>query len=269
MNISIKSSKEIQIMKQGGEKLSQILTNLIQSIKPGTNLLEIEKRALQLIKVAGGEPAFARVPGYHWATCLNINEEIVHGIPKDYQIREGDVVNVDIGLYYQEFNTDMSTTIKVQNSTCLPARQELKVQSDKEIDLFLATGRRALEEAKKQAIPGNRVGHISKKIQEIIESAGFNCARNLTGHGIGKKLHEPPAIPCLLDRKLSETPLLKEGMTLAIEVIYTQGKPDLIVGPDRWTIKTKDGKISAVFEETIAVTKNEPLVLTELPLLSG
>ena len=111
MNISIKTPKEIKIMQKGGKKLSQILGQLFQMAKPGTNLLDIEKKAVQLLKATGGEPAFARVPNYHWATCLNINEEIVHGIPKDYQIKPGDVVNIDIGLYYKGFNTDMSSTI--------------------------------------------------------------------------------------------------------------------------------------------------------------
>ena len=115
MAISIKNKKEIEIMRKGGEKLSSILFQLIQLIKPKTNLLDIEKKAVELIEKAKGKPAFMKVPGYNWATCLNVNEEIVHGVPKDYQIKSGDVVNIDIGLFYKGFNTDMSSTIEVKD----------------------------------------------------------------------------------------------------------------------------------------------------------
>lgn len=241
-------------MQKGGQKLSQILAQLVQLTKPGANLLDIEKKAVQLIKAADGEPAFSRLDKYRWATCLNINEGIVHGVPRDYKIKKGDLINIDIGLYYQGFNTDMSTTIRVKNG-----------KKNLPIDKFLLAGKKALEAAEKQAKPGNRVGHISQKIQQIIEKAGYNCILSLSGHGIGKKLHEPPIIPCVLKKDIKKTPLLKTGMVLAIEVIYTRGKPDLLLNSkDKWTIKTKDGKISAVFEETIAITKNRHLVLTKL-----
>jgi len=256
MKISIKTPKEIQIMKEGGKMLSQTLKQLFQMSKPGVNLLDIEKKAVQLLKATGGEPGFARVPGYHWATCLNINEEIVHGVPKNYVIKPGDVLNIDIGLFYKEFNTDMSSTLRVEGGS----------SEVEEIDNFLKTGRKALGEAKKQARPGNKVGHISQKIQEIVEGAGYSCARNLTGHGIGRKLHEPPSIPCFIQGQIEDTPLLKSGMTVAIEVIYSYGKPELVINSeDKWTIKTKDGKISGVFEETIAIDKKGALVLTNLP----
>jgi len=273
--IPIKTKKEIQIMHEGGRKLSSTLGQLLQLSKPGVNLLEIEKKAVQLLKAAGGEPGFARVPHYHWATCLNVNEEIVHGVPKDYVLKPGDVLNIDIGLYYKGFNTDMSTTLRVESqkstpglkqSPCFkPGSSDFLEPGAENIDKFLKAGKKALEEATKQAKPGNRVGHISQKIQEIIEGNGYGCARNLTGHGIGRKLHEPPAIPCFLKEPIEQTPLLKTGMTIAIEVIYTLGEPDLVVSPkDKWTIRTKDGKLSAVFEQTINITKNKPLILTPL-----
>ena len=274
MKISIKTPKEIKIMHQGGEKLSFILGQLFEMAKPGVNLLDIEKKAVQLIKKTGGEPAFARVPGYHWATCLNINEEIVHGVPKDYIIKAGDVVNIDIGLYYKGFNTDMSSTLLVKNSpkdTSEVAQEprsgaQMTPARGKEINRFLKTGKKALKEAINQARSGNYIGHISQKIQEIIEGAGYSCARTLTGHGIGRKLHEPPSIPCFIQSRIKDTPLLKSGMIVAIEVIYSYGGSELVINPkDKWTIKTKDGKISAVFEETIAINKKGALVLTKLP----
>ncbi len=256
MKIPIKTPQQIQIMKQGGYKLGRILGQLVKMAQPGVNLLDIEKKAMVLIKKTGGEAGFARVPNYHWATCLNINEEIVHGVPKDYLLKSGDVLNIDIGLYYRGFNTDMSSTIYIKN----PRHPELVSRSIKK---FLSTGKKALQEAIKQAQPGNRVGHISQKIQEIIEGAGYSCARTLTGHGIGKQLHQPPSIPCFLRDSIEETPILKEKMALAIEVIYCLGKPELVIDPqDRWTIRTKDGRLTAVFEKTIAVTEKGPVIIT-------
>lgn len=253
MIIPIKTEKEIQIMQEGGEKLSWVLGQLKPLIKLGSNLLEIEQQANRLIKSIRAKPAFKQVTNYCWATCLNVNDVIVHAPPKDYQLKDNDVLNIDIGLYYRGFNTDMSTTVRIQNDKNI------------EIDNFLETGRIALKKAEEQAVAGNRVGHISEKIQQIIEAAGYNCARNLTGHGVGRLLHEPPIIPCFLKGRIEETPLLQKGMTLAIEIIYTQASPELVTDNDGWTIRTKDGKISAVFEETIVISQKGYLVLTKLP----
>jgi methionyl aminopeptidase len=262
MKIPRKTPSQIKIMQKGGQKLSSILAQLLQLAKPGINLLKIEKKAIQLIKESGGEPAFARVPGYHWATCLNVNEEIVHGVPRDYLLKPGDVLNIDIGLYYQGFNTDMSTTFLVSAKDT----SEVKSANTSEVDVFLAAGKQALKKAVEVAKPGNRVGNISQKIQEIIEESDYSVARNLTGHGIGKELHEPPSIPGFVQQSIDQTAILKPGMTVAIEVIYCQGKPDLVLDPqDKWTFRTKDGKISAVFEETIALKKDGSLILTRLP----
>ena len=262
MIIPIKTEKEIQMMQEGGKKLSWVFGQLKPLIKSGSNLLKIEQQANQLIKSIGAKPAFKQVANYHWATCLNVNDEIVHGIPKDYQLKANDVLNIDIGLYYRGFNTDMSSTFRVKTQPPKPNPQNNTVD---EIDRFLATGKLALKEAQKQAKVGNRVGHISEKIQQIIELAGYNCARNLTGHGVGRLLHESPMIPCFLRGRIEETPLLQKGMTLAIEIIYTQGSPELITDNDGWTIRTKDGKISAVFEETIVISQKGYLVLTKVP----
>lgn len=250
MKIPLKTPREIKIMQEGGKKLSEILKQLCQKAEPGVNLLEIEKKASELIKKTDGKPSFKMVKSYQWATCLNVNEGVVHGVPRDYKLKVGDLLTIDVGLFYKGYHTDTSCTLEVQNS-------QLKKE-----DKFLKTGRKALEEAVKQAIPGNHVGHISCKIQEIIEGEGYSCIRTLTGHGIGKNLHEPPPVPCFLKSKIKDTPQLKAGMTLAIEVIYAQASSDLITDKkDGWTVKTADGKIAAVFEESIAVL-GKPLVLT-------
>jgi len=250
MNIPLKTSEEIRIMRQGGEKLSQILEKLVRFTRPGVKLIEIEKLAWSLIEKTGGKPGFALVPGYNWATCININDGIVHGIPDQKEIKDGDVVSIDIGIFYKGLNTDMCRSFQVG-------------KKDPGTDKFLKTGKKALKQAIKQAKVGNRIGHISKAIQDTIEGAGFTCIRNLTGHGVGKKLHEPPQIPCFLDKKIKETPLIEKGMTLAIEVIYALGSHTNYTKIDNWTIATSDGKISTVFEKTIAVINDGSLILTD------
>jgi methionyl aminopeptidase len=261
MNLNKKLEDKINIMQQGGKKLSTVLAQLKNMTKVGTNVLDLEVEAVNLIKKSGAKPAFKRVHNYNWATCININSGIVHGVPKNYKLQENDVISLDIGIYFRQYNTDMCLTWQVSNN---------KENKDLTVANFLQTGIKALEKAEAQALPGNRVGHISRAIQETVESSSYNVARSLTGHGVGKKLHDEPNIPCYLNKDVESTPLLKPGMTLAIEVIYMMGQSDLVLNEqDQWTIKTKDDKISAVFEETIAVTESRPLRLTKLPLLTG
>ncbi|OGM11587.1 type I methionyl aminopeptidase [Candidatus Woesebacteria bacterium RBG_16_34_12] len=189
------------------------------------------------------------VPRYHWATCVNINEGIVHGIPrKEVVFRKGDVVSVDLGMFYQGFHTDTSFTEGVE--------------VDAKTQQFIELGRIVLDRAITQAVVGNRIYDISKAIQESIEEKGFTPIRALVGHGIGRKLHEDPQIPCYINGTREDSPIIPNNATLAIEVMYTQGKPEVAVLDDGWTVSVRDGKISALFEETIAVTKNGPLVLT-------
>ncbi|NMB56961.1 type I methionyl aminopeptidase [Candidatus Beckwithbacteria bacterium] len=256
MKIDLKKPEQIEKMKTGGEKLASILFALIAEVKIGDKLIEIEKKAWEGIEKQGGKPGFSLVDGYHWATCININEGIVHGIPTERVLEAGDIVSIDIGMFYKGFHTDMSYTFK------LPGENKLE-KNEQEITHFLAVGKQALEESLQQIRPGQRIGHISQKMQTIIEGNGYSCMRNLTGHGIGRKLHEYPPVPCFLNMPIEETLVLREGMTLAIEVLYAQGgwqnKTD---EKDGWTIRTADGKISAVFEKTIAVSGDGCLILT-------
>lgn len=244
MNASIKE------FLTAGEKLAKIFSQCLKEIKPGRSLIEIEQLANQLIEQEGVRASFKTVPGYHWATCINLNAGVVHGIPDQKTIKEGDVVSLDMGSLYQNWHADMAYTIKVQG------------QENLEIERFLNTGKRALEEAIKVVKPGNRVGHISAAIQRVIEGNGYHCVRELTGHGIGRKLHQDPWIPCLLTGSIDQTPELEEGMGLAIEVIYTMGEPELKKLADGWTIETQDGKISALFEKTVLVTRKGARIIT-------
>lgn len=258
--IDIKSDKEIAIMQYGGHILANVLMKVMDAIEPGVSEIEIDRYAEELIRKEGGEPGFQKVPGYHHATCISTNDVVVHGIPGAYTFKTGDVVGVDCGVFYKGFHTDMSETRRVSTGN---KESKTKIKKD-DIDTFLEIGKRALDEAIKIATPGNRIGHISKTIQDIVEKqAGYSVVRNLIGHGVGRELHEEPEVPGFLIGDISKTPLLKEGMTIAIEVIYNMGKKDVVLDQDGWTIRTKDSSISGLYERTVAITKDGVVVLTE------
>jgi len=246
--IPLKSVEEIKIMSEGGKRLVGVMKAVLDQIKPGMSLKKVDFLADELIEKQGGKPSFKMVEGYHWATCLNVNQGVVHGVPNDYQLKEKDFLSFDIGMFYQGFHTDMARTIKVDRK-----------QTD-----FLKVGEKALAEATETAKPGNRVGHLSLAIEKEIKKGGFVPIRALVGHGVGKKLHEEPQIPGYLQGKIESTEELKPGMTLAIEVIYTQGKPEVKVEDDGWTVETVDGQLAALFEDTVAVTNQGAKRLTWL-----
>jgi methionyl aminopeptidase len=248
--ITIKTPGELAVMQEGGKILAKTLEKVVESINVGVSEERLEEIATSEIEKMGGSPAFKKVPGYNYTLCISTNDAVVHGIPGKYTFKKGDVVGIDCGVFYKGFNTDMSETVIVGT------------KEDEKVKKFLEVGKKALLEGIAQAVPGNRVGHISKKIQEVVEKEGYSIVRTLVGHGIGKKLHEEPEVPGFLNRKIEKTPLLKEGMTLAIEVIYNMGKKGVKYGSDNWTIKTEDGQLSGLFERTIAITKGGPLILT-------
>lgn len=251
--INIKTEEEIQRMVEGGKILSEVLSKVLESIKPGVSEKDLDELAEKEIFKKGGEPGFKKVKGYKNTICVSTNSVVVHGIPTDYKLKEGDVVGVDCGVFYKGFHTDMSETVRVRSS---------KVEPD-DVDRFLEVGKKALKEAVKIATGGNRVGDISKKIQEIVEKEnGYSVVRSLVGHGVGRVLHEEPEVPGFLIGDINDTPLLKPGMTIAVEVIYNMGRYEVEVLEDGWTIRTKDKSISGVFEKTIALTAGLPLILT-------
>lgn len=247
--IPIKTPKEIEIMAEAGKKLAKVKNTVGQSIKPGVTLAWLDRIADGEIKKLGADPAFKRVRGYKWATCINVNSGVVHGIPTSYEVRPGDKVSIDVGIWYKSMNVDSAFTMAVP--PILPT-----------LSRFIEVGRRALKSAINEVRPGNRVGHISQAIEKVVRSADYSPVYIFSGHGVGRKLHEEPAIPCLLRERIEDTPLLKPGMVLAIEAIYTQGEPDVIIGEDGWTARTKDGKMGGLFEETVVITKKGPRVLT-------
>ena len=246
---------KISAMTEGGAILGRVREKLYRHMGVGATPRELELLARKLIKAEGAELSFTKVPGYRWATCININDGIVHGIPEsDTPFRDGDLVTVDVGVYYHGFHTDAAVSRVVGVST-------------QEKDRFLAAGMESLTAAIAAVKPGNRIGDISTAMGDTISSYGYATTRELTGHGVGRELHEEPMIPELKITSREKTPLLEIGQTLAIEINYVQGKPGLILEADGWTISTKDGKLSAVFEETVLVTEDGHSVLTS-PTLS-
>lgn len=245
----IKSVEEIKIMAECGEKLSRVKKALFDKVDSGISAYDIEILADKLIKKEGAEASFKKVPGYSWATCVNVGAGLVHGIPKkEIVFKDGDLVSVDLGLYYKGFHTDCSFSKGIN-----PDSVTVK---------FLKAGKDALEKAIDSARVGNRIYDISKAIESTIGAAGYNPVRALVGHGVGRNLHEDPQIPCFVPGGRGESMEIPEGATLAIEVMYALGSPDLVQESDGWTISTRDGKISALFEETVAVRKDGPQVIT-------
>jgi len=251
--IKLKNSKEIGIMQKGGDILSLVLDECLRNIKPGVSEIEIDNLAEELIKKHGAIPGFKMVDGYFNSTCISTNNVVVHGIPTEYRFEPGDIVGVDCGVFLDGFNTDMSGTVVV------PGKEDEKIKK------FVDAGKEALDAAIKEAIIENRIGDISKKIQDIIEGKnGYSVVRSLVGHGVGRDLHEDPEIPGFLDKEIAKTAKLKEGMTIAIEIIYNMGDPEVLyVNDDGWTISTKDGSVSGLFEKTVAITIGGPQVLTK------
>lgn len=249
--IDIKTPEEIEIMKVGGKMLADTLFEVLKSVKPGMTEIEIDALADHLISEKGGEAAFKKVKGYRHATCISTNNVVVHGIPSEYVLKDGDLIGIDCGVFYKGFYTDMSESIIVGKN------------ENSELEKFLKIGKKALNEAIEVATLGNRIGHISKTIQDIVEGSGYSVVRSLIGHGVGKELHEDPEVPGYLDKKIEKTPLLKPGMTIAVEVIYNMGRFEVsYLNSDGWTIATSDGLFSGLFERTIAITDKKPLILT-------
>lgn len=233
-------------MRQGGTYASQLRRELVQAIRPGITTLELDNLANNFFAAHQLTASFLGYQGYPFSIVVCVNEEVVHGLPSERILREADVVTVDLGVLYQGFHTDTATTVEVATSNH---------------GRFLNAGQEALGLALKQCVAGNRIGDISHAIQEAIEGYGYNVIRAFVGHGIGRNLHEDIQIPCYGDPGTG--PLLQPGMTLAVEVMYVEGSYALQIQQDGWTAITRDGKLSAMFEHTVAITESEPLILTK------
>lgn len=248
--IKLKTKQEIEIMKEGGRRLREVVRELVLQIKTGMKTVQIDKLAEELIRKQGGEPSFKRVPGYRWSTCLSINEQIVHTPPSDRVLRENDILTLDIGMFYRGFHTDFADTFPI-------GRTDNKNKS------FLSTGKRALDLAVKKVRKGNKLGEISQTIEKEIAGNGYSIVKELTGHGVGRELHEEPNVPGFLDRPIERTLTINPGLVIAVEVIYALGNGAMEHEKNNdWSIQTADKSLSACFEHTVAVTESYTIILT-------
>lgn len=249
--IHYKSKEEIQNMQEGGKKLMSVVMELMPLIKSGITTNQIDELAEKKILALGGEPSFKKVPGYRWSTCLPVNEQVVHTPPSERVLEKGDVFTLDIGMYLHGLHTDYATTVIVDN------------EGSEEQRSFLKTGERALDEAINSAEVGGHLGSISKKIEEIVYEDGYFILHELTGHGVGKELHEPPFVPGFLDNSVENTLKIEPGLVIAIEVIYSMGTEDIAHEPENdWSIISADRSLTACFERTIAFDEKNRFILT-------
>jgi methionyl aminopeptidase len=253
MIIEIKSTEEIAIMRQSGRIVAEILRILIEQVRPGMKTKEMDIIAERELKKRGAESSFKGYRGYPATICVSINDQIVHGIPGDRVLKEGDIVSLDFGAKYKGFHGDAAVTVPVG---------KVKPEAKRLID----TTRESLEKGIAAARSGGRLGDISAAIQGHAETRGYSLVREYTGHGIGRKMHEEPQIP-----NSTEPPyglpagtgaVLKKGMTLALEPMLNAGDWHTRLGEDQWTVLTADGSLSAHFEHTIAIDDNQAEVLT-------
>ncbi|MEK9201086.1 MAG: type I methionyl aminopeptidase [Patescibacteria group bacterium] len=253
--LDFKTPVEIKIMAEGGAKLAVVRDSLAAAVKAGMTGVELDSLADILINQSGGKASFKMVPGYHHSTCINVNEEVVHSIPTSRAFEAGDIIGIDVGIYYKGFHTDTAVTVAVNSKS-----EILNSKNDK----FLQAGRMAVKNAIKQAKAGKRVADLSAQMQKAIEGVGYSVVRSLTGHGVGRELHEDPAIPGFVSGRYEDSLELVVGMVLAIEIMYNEGVAEIgYKNRDGWTLITADGKISGLFEETVAITSAGPIVLTQ------
>lgn len=249
MGIITKSEREIALMRQAGKIVASVLELLKTQVRAGMKTKELDNIAEQEVKKLGGIPSFKNYRGYPASLCVSINDEIVHGIPGQRVLKEGDIVSIDFGAIYGGFQGDAAITVGIGKISSAGKK-------------LIETTEEALDKGIKAAKAGKRLGDISHAIQQHAESRGFSVVREYTGHGIGRDMHEDPLIPNY--GTPGTGPLLKKGMTLALEPMLNIGGWQTKVDKDDWTVRTLDGSLSAHFEHTIAITDNVAEVLTAI-----
>ena len=248
MSVTIKSQREIELMRHAGKLLGQTLKQLEEAVRRGMSTWELNQIGEEIIRGYGCIPSFLNYNGYPASICISLNDEVVHGIPrKDFIIQEGDIVSMDAGLIYQGYHADAARTVGVGEIT-ENARKLIEVT------------RQSFFEGIRQAKQGNHLYDISGAIGDYAESFGYGVVRDLVGHGIGKNLHEDPQIPNFRQRRRGLK--LQAGMTLAIEPMINEGSPDVCWADDDWTVMTEDCSLSAHYENTVLITDGEPEILT-------
>jgi methionyl aminopeptidase len=249
-----KSEREIAQMARAGEIVAETLSLLGRHVQPGTTTGELDRIADEFIRSRGGTPTFKGYRGpypYPASICTSPNDVVVHGIPDGYELREGDVLSVDVGVTLDGFVADSAYTFAVGDI-------------DAEAERLLEVCNAALHAGIEQAQAGGKLTDISHAVQRVTEDAGFSVVKSLVGHGVGRSMHEDPQIPNYGEP--GRGPTLAPGMTLAIEPMINAGGQEVVVRPDQWTIATADGSLSAHFEHTVAVTEEGPRILTAAPV---
>lgn len=248
MSVSIKSAREIELMRESCRLLAQVHKALGEMVRPGISTLDIDKAGEKMIREMGCVPNFKDYNGYPASICVSVNDEVVHGIPSRHRIlQEGDIVSLDAGLIYKGYHSDAARTHAVGQVS--PEAQKL-----------MDATKQSFFEGIKFAKAGNHLYDISNAIDDYISQFGYGIVRDLVGHGIGTHLHEDPQIPNFRQKKKGI--LLEPGMTLAVEPMINLGRADVCWLDDDWTVVTEDGSISAHYENTILITEGEPEILT-------
>ena len=248
MAVTIKSEREIQLMREAGKILAKVHEELAQEVKAGMTSYQIDKICEDIIRGYGCIPSFLGYEGYPGSVCISINDEVVHGLPsKDKIVRDGDIVSLDTGVIYKGYQSDAARTHAVG---------EISEEDRRLIDIT----KQSFFEGIKFAKEGNHLYDISKAIQNFVEANGFSVVRDLVGHGIGKEMHEEPQIPNF--KPIGRGMKLRAGMTFAIEPMVNAGVYDVWMLDDDWTVVTKDSKKSAHYENTILITEGEPEILS-------
>jgi len=247
--IILKSRREIEKMKKSNALVAAILEELRKKIKPGVKTIELDRLSEEMALKKGARPAFKGYRGYPYSLCTSVNSEVVHGMPSERELKEGDIISLDFGILHGGYYGDAAVTVPVGQIT--PAAKRL-----------LAVTEEALYRGIAEARAGNRIGDISAAIQGHAEAAGFSVVRDLVGHGIGRSLHEDPQVPNYgtSGRGIE----LKTGMVFAIEPMVNEGTYRVDILRDGWTVVTADGKLSAHFEHSVAITENGPVILSRI-----
>lgn len=243
----IKSAQEIAIMAEAGKKLRSVLEALRQEVRPGITTLMLDQIAEKLILESGAKVSFKGYQGYPFTLCASVNDQVVHAFPNTNILKEGDIVSLDLGLIWQGWQSDSAITVPVGKVS-------------KEVERLVVVTEEALWKGIAEIKPGNTVGDIGAAVQEHAERAGYGVVRTLTGHGIGRKLHEAPAIPNYGKRHKGLQ--LQKGMVIAVEPMITMGDYEVDIDEVNWAVTTRDGSLAAHFEHTIAITEQGHRVLT-------
>jgi len=247
--ITIKSPRELDAMRRAGKIVHDTLARMAEILEPGMTTLELDTEAERFIRShPGATPSFKGLYDFPNSLCISVDVEIVHGIPSPRKVlHEGSIISVDCGVHLDGMHADSAVTLAVG-------------QIDPETQRLLDVTRAALDAGIKAARAGNHVGDIGAAVQSVAEAAGYGVVRELVGHGIGSRFHEDPQVPNF--GKPGRGPLLRPGMTLAIEPMITAGNPATRTLKDKWTVVTVDGSLSAHFEHTVAITSDDPVILT-------